>query len=126
MSDKSSQAAGQVFEPNRPYKPLHVLGRRLKTKALVTRLKAATEPDMPPKAGVGAKAPRRVRFPSASAWRKRGEIVESERLHVSSPALPSDRAEVSPNLRVLMFASVAGGDALKQDDTGHWGRGGVG
>jgi len=29
--------------------------------------------------------------PSASAWRKRGEIVESERLHVSSPALPSDR-----------------------------------
>jgi len=64
--------------------------------------------------------------PSASAWRKRGEIVESERLHVSSPALPSDRAEVSPNLRVLMFASAAGGDALKQDDTGHWGRGGVG
>ena len=63
--------------------------------------------------------------PFASAWRKRGEIVESERLHVSSPALPSDRAEVSPNLRVLMFASAAGGDALKQDDTGHWGRGGV-
>jgi len=27
---------------------------------------------------------------------------------------------------VLMFASAAGGDALKQDDTGHWGRGGVG
>jgi len=25
-----------------------------------------------------------------------------------------------------MFASAAGGDALKQDDTGHWGRGGVG
>ena len=47
--------------------------------------------------------------------------MESERLHVSSPALPSDRAEVSPNLRVLMFASAAGGDALKQDDTGHWG-----
>ena len=49
--------------------------------------------------------------------------MESETLHVSSPALPSDRAEVSPNLRVLMFASAAGGDALKQDDTG---TGGVG
>jgi hypothetical protein len=59
--------------------------------------------------------------PSASASRKRGEIVESERLQVSSPALPSDRAEVSPNIRVLMFASAAGGEALKQDDTGHWG-----
>src|SRR6266542_3518349 len=32
-------------------------------------------------------------------------------------------AEVSPNVRVLMFASEAGGDALKQDDTGHWGWG---
>jgi hypothetical protein len=42
------------------------------------------------------------------------------------PALPSDRAEVSPNLRVLTFASAAGGDALKQDDIGHWERGGVG
>jgi len=32
-------------------------------------------------------------------------------------------ADVSPNLRVLMFASAAGGDALKQDDTRHgaWG-----
>jgi hypothetical protein len=36
------------------------------------------------------------------------------------------RQEVSPNLRLLMFASGAGGDALKQDDTGHWERGGVG
>jgi hypothetical protein len=46
------------------------------------------------------------------------EIVESERLHVSSPALPSDRAEVSPNLRVLMFASAAGGDALSRTTPG--------
>jgi hypothetical protein len=26
------------------------------------------------KTGVGARAPRRVRFPSASAWRERGEL----------------------------------------------------
>jgi hypothetical protein len=49
VPDKSSQAAGQVFEPDRPHKSSHVLGRRLKTKALVTGLKAATEPDMPSK-----------------------------------------------------------------------------
>jgi uncharacterized protein YxjI len=36
-------------------------------------------------------------------------------------------AEVSPDLRLLTFASAAGVDlALKQDDTGGWGRGGVG
>ncbi len=57
MPDKSSQAAGQVFEPDRPHKSLHVLGRRLKTKALVTGLKAATEPDMPSKPVWGRKLP---------------------------------------------------------------------
>jgi hypothetical protein len=36
-------------------------------------------------------------------------------------------AEVSPDLRLLMVASAAGLDvALKQDDTGGWGFGGVG
>ncbi len=36
-------------------------------------------------------------------------------------------AEVSPDLRLLMFASAAGVDmALKQDDTAGWGFGGVG
>jgi uncharacterized protein YxjI len=36
-------------------------------------------------------------------------------------------AEVSPDLRLLMFASAAGLDvAVKQDDTGGWGFGGVG
>jgi uncharacterized protein YxjI len=36
-------------------------------------------------------------------------------------------AEVPPDLRLLMFASAAGLDvALKQDDTGGWGFGGVG
>ena len=36
-------------------------------------------------------------------------------------------AEVSSDLRLLMFASAAGLDvALKQDDTGGWGFGGVG
>jgi hypothetical protein len=47
--DKSSKAAGQVFEPDRPHKSLHVLGRRPKTKALVTGLKAARASDMPSK-----------------------------------------------------------------------------
>jgi hypothetical protein len=28
MPDKSSRAAGQVFEPYRPHKSMHVLGRR--------------------------------------------------------------------------------------------------
>ncbi len=55
MPDKSSQAAGQVFEPDWPYMSLHVLGRRLKTEALVTGLKAATEPDMPSKSVGGRK-----------------------------------------------------------------------
>src|SRR6266545_6587909 len=57
VPDKSSKAAGQVFEPDRPHKSLHVLGRRLKTKALVTGLKAATEPDMPSKPVWGRKLP---------------------------------------------------------------------
>src|SRR4029453_10117257 len=36
-------------------------------------------------------------------------------------------AEVSPDLRLLMVASAAGLDvALKQDDTGGWGFGGIG
>jgi hypothetical protein len=53
--DKSSQAAGQVFEPDRPHKSLHVLGRRPKTKALVTGLKALRASDMPSKSVGGRK-----------------------------------------------------------------------
>jgi hypothetical protein len=67
MPDKSSQAAGQVFETDRPHKSLHVLGRRLETKTMVTGLKAAQASDVPFKIGGQAKARRRVRFPSASA-----------------------------------------------------------
>ncbi len=37
------------------------------------------------KTDVGARAPRRVRFPSASAWRNRGDVVEFERLRILSP-----------------------------------------
>ena len=37
------------------------------------------------KTGVGAKAPRRVRFPSASAWRDRGVMRESGGLPILSP-----------------------------------------
>ena len=53
--DKSSKAAGQVFEPDRPHKSLHVLGRRPKTKTLVTGLKAARASDMPSKSVGGRK-----------------------------------------------------------------------
>jgi hypothetical protein len=53
--DKSSQAAGQDFEPDRPHKSLHVLGRRPKTKTLVTGLEAARGSDMPSKSVGGRK-----------------------------------------------------------------------
>jgi len=53
--DKSSVAAGQVFEPNRPHKSLHVRGRRPKTKTLVTGLEAARASDMPSKSVGGRK-----------------------------------------------------------------------
>ena len=57
MPDKSSRAAGQVFEPDRPHKSLHVLGRRLKAKALVTGLKTARASDMPSKPVWGRELP---------------------------------------------------------------------
>ena len=47
--DKSSRAAGQVFEPDRPHKSLHVLGWCPETKTLITGLKAARTSDMPSK-----------------------------------------------------------------------------
>src|SRR5215207_5717467 len=53
--DKSSRAAGQVFEPDRPHKSLHVLGWRLKTKVLVTGLEVTRRPDMPSKSVGGRK-----------------------------------------------------------------------
>jgi hypothetical protein len=55
MPDKSSRAAGQVFEPDRPHKSLPVLGRRLKTKVLVTGLEVTRRPDMPSKSVGGRK-----------------------------------------------------------------------
>jgi hypothetical protein len=56
MPDKSSRAAGQVFEPDRPHKSLPVLGRRLKTKVVVTGLEVTRRPDMPSKS-VGGRKP---------------------------------------------------------------------
>jgi hypothetical protein len=55
--DKSSKAAGQVFEPDRPHKSLHVLGRRLKTKVLVIGLEVTRRPDMPSKPVWGRELP---------------------------------------------------------------------
>jgi hypothetical protein len=57
MPDKSSRAAGQVFEPDRPHKSLHTLGRRLKTKVLVTALEVTRRPDMPSKPVWGRELP---------------------------------------------------------------------
>lgn len=72
----------------------------------------------------------RVRVPTVFPSPPRGENGERSWSPKGSTFPPQPclqiGAEVSPNLRVLMFASAAGGDALKQDDTGHWGRGGVG
>ena len=47
--------AGQVFQPDRPHKSLHVLGRRPKTKTLVTGLKATRASDTPSKSVGGRK-----------------------------------------------------------------------
>jgi hypothetical protein len=55
ISDKSSKAAGQVFQPDRPHKSSHVRGRRLETTTLVTGLKAAGASDMPSKSVGGRK-----------------------------------------------------------------------
>ena len=55
MPDKSSRAAGQVFELDRPHKSLHVLGRRLRTNVLVTGLEVTRRPDMPSKSVGGRK-----------------------------------------------------------------------
>src|SRR5215203_1734636 len=57
MPDKSSRAAVQVFEPYRPHKSLHVLGRRLKTRVMVTGLEVTRRPDMPSKPVWGRKLP---------------------------------------------------------------------
>src|SRR6266511_3721425 len=53
--DKSSEAAGQVFEPDRPPKSLHLGGWCPKTKPLVTDLKAPRASDMPSKSVCGRK-----------------------------------------------------------------------
>ena len=54
-SGKSSEVAGQVFEPDRPHKFLHVLGRRPKAKTRVTGLEAARASDMASKSVGGRK-----------------------------------------------------------------------
>jgi hypothetical protein len=55
------KAAGQVFEPDRPHKSFHVLGRRPETKTLVTPVDSASVGHAF-KIGGRAKARRRVRF----------------------------------------------------------------
>jgi hypothetical protein len=55
--DKSSEAAGQVFDPDRPHKSLQVRGQRPKTKTLVTGLTVARASDMPSKPVWGRELP---------------------------------------------------------------------
>lgn len=58
---------------------------------------------------VGAQAPRRVRFPSASAWRDRGVAVESRRLHILSSISPRPREVPAwrPAGRLVLGAGIA-------------------
>jgi hypothetical protein len=51
------QVFRQVFEPDRPHKSLYGLGRRPKTRALVTGLKAVRASDMPSKPVWGRELP---------------------------------------------------------------------
>src|SRR6266540_1909586 len=84
MPDKSSRAAGQVFDPYRPHKSLHVLGRRLKTKVLVTGLEVTRRPDMPSKPVWGRELP--GGFDSRPPPRgENGEMLWSSRGFASSP-----------------------------------------
>jgi hypothetical protein len=47
MAGQVFKGPGRVFKPDGPHKSLHVLGRRPKTKTLVTGPKAARASDMP-------------------------------------------------------------------------------
>ena len=93
--DKSSQAAGQVFEPDRAHKSLHVLGRCPETMTLVTGLKPARESDMPSKPVWGRELP--GGFDSRPP--PRGEIGE----RAWSPADSTSPPHMSP---VLKFDQV--------------------
>ena len=69
MPDKSSSVAGQVFEPNRAHESLHVRGGCLKTKSLVSSLKAVRSPDLTFKIVERAQTRWRVRFPDQESER---------------------------------------------------------
>ena len=63
------------------------------------------------KTGVGARAPRRVRFPSASAWRERGDVRESvDSLFSPLTAYGSYRNRADPldAIEVLVMGKRAG------------------
>ncbi len=91
--DKSSQAAGQVFEPDRPHKSLYLLGRRPKTKTLVTGLKAVRASDMPSKP-VWGESSQAGSIPSASAKRKPHAPGPLARSRLT---LPGPRPELLPS-----------------------------
>jgi hypothetical protein len=100
--DKSSQAAGQVFEPDRPYESLHVPGWRLKTMALVTDLKAATEPDLPSRPVWGRKLP--SGFDSRPP--PRGEIGEPGG-HLDPSPLPCEPSTGTSNGPNVLYLEAA-------------------
>jgi hypothetical protein len=99
--DKSSQAAGQVFEPDRPHKSLHLLGRRPKTKTLVTGLKAVRTSDMPSKPVWGRELPGGFDSrppPRRRDQRKRRDRGPSNRTIAAS--VPSAPQSVNPTARI--------------------------
>ena len=97
MPDKSSQAAGQVFEPNRPYKPLHVLGRRLKTKALVTGLKGSDRAGHASKSRCGGESSQAGSIPVRLRVERSGSLVGT-RVPPPFPCEPSTGPSNCPNV----------------------------
>jgi hypothetical protein len=84
MPDKSSQAAGQAFEPDRPHKSLHVLARRPKTETLVTGLKAVRASDMPSKPVCAGESSQAGSIPVRLRVERSGSLVGTP----ISPPLP--------------------------------------
>jgi hypothetical protein len=92
MPDKSSRAAGQVFEPYRPHKTLHVSGTAPEDKGAGHTPGGNQRAGHAFKTGVGARAPRRVRFPSASAAEEASDQPLQKEAGIGRPRKGLDRS----------------------------------
>ncbi len=111
MPDKSSEATGQVFEPDRPHKSLHVLGRCPKTKTLVTGLKAARVSDMPSKPVCGREL--------AGGFDSRPPPLAKQRSNRAQPVVGRDaRARLHNHLFTLGIET--GSDYTQVQRTSAW------